>query len=52
MKQKLYLYPFGIVDERCKYDNTKNQEKNEEHEFLGRGSKGLDENFQARRVSG
>ena len=52
MKQKLYLYPFGIVDERCKYDNTQNQEKNKEHEFLGRGSKGLDKNFQARRVSG
>ena len=52
MKQILYLYPFGIVGERCKYDNTQDQEKNEEQEFLGRCYKGLDENFQARRVSG
>ena len=52
MKQKLYLYSFSIVDERCKYDNTQDQEKYEKHKLFGRGSKGLDENFQTRWVSG
>ena len=29
-KNCTYQYPFGIVDERCKYDNTQGQEKDKE----------------------
>ena len=47
-----YLYSLSVVDQRSENDNTQDQEEDEEHELLGGGSKGLNEDLESRGVSG
>ena len=47
-----YLYSLSVVDQRSENDNTQDQEEDEKHELLGRGSKGLNEDLESRGVSG
>ena len=46
------LDPLSVVDQGGKDDDAKNKEENKEHELLGRGTKGLEEDLEAGGVSG
>ena len=45
------LDPLGVVDEGGEDDDAENKEENKEHELLGRGTKGLEEDLEAGGVS-
>ncbi len=47
-----YLYSLCVIDQRGKDDDTKDQEEDEQHELFGGGPERLDENLEARRVTG
>ena len=47
-----HLNPLGVVDERGEDDDAENEEENEEHQLLGRGPEGLDQDLESGRVSG
>mgnify|MGYP001172503836 CR=1 FL=1 len=46
------LYPLGVVHEAGEYDDAEDKEEDEEHELLGGGSKGLQQDLEAGGVAG